>query len=80
MKWGGSNGTLMRTGQLLATEHGFKLIVRQFDGCARYLVVRTATEGDKYGDVMLASGTEFECECSNDGCAKNGQPHSTDLG
>ena len=35
------------------------LIVRQFDGCARYLVVRTAPEGGKYGDTMLASGTEL---------------------
>ena len=45
------------SGHLLETEHGFRLIVRQFDGCARYLVVRTAPEGDKYRDTMLASGT-----------------------
>ena len=46
-------------GQLLATDHGLKLIVRQFDGCVRYLVVRTAPEGGRYGDIMLASGTEL---------------------
>ena len=62
-------------GHLLDTEHGLRLIVRQFDGCARYLVVRTAPEGDKYGDIMLASGTESGCQCSNDGCAKNSQPY-----
>ena len=46
-------------GQLLVTEHGLRLVVRQFDGCARYLVVRTSLEGDKYGDILLASGTEL---------------------
>ena len=47
-------------GHLLDTEHGLRLIVRQFDGCARYVIVRTAPEGDKYGDTMLASGTESD--------------------
>ena len=44
-------------GQLSATAHNLKLIIRKFDGCVRFLVIRSA-EGERRGDIMLASGTE----------------------
>jgi hypothetical protein len=44
-------------GQLSATAHSLRLIIRQFDGCARYLIVRRGKDGAS-GEIMLASGTE----------------------
>ena len=51
-------------GRLLATDHGLRLIIRQFDGCARYLVTQIAPLGEKYGDTLLASGTESNVEAA----------------
>jgi hypothetical protein len=45
-------------GQLAATAHNLKLIIRKFDGCVRYLVIRSAEGGERRVDIMLASGTE----------------------
>jgi hypothetical protein len=41
-------------GQMSATRDSLRLIIRKFDDCARYIIVRSGTE-DR--DIMLASGT-----------------------
>jgi CheY-like chemotaxis protein len=45
-------------GQLFATAHNLRLVIRQFDDCARYLIIRSITQGSACGEIMLASGTE----------------------
>jgi len=45
-------------GQLSASAHNLRLVIRQFDDCARYLIVRSTTQGGTCDEIMLASGTE----------------------
>jgi hypothetical protein len=45
-------------GQLTATLHSLRLMVRKSDGHARYLVLGRFADGRASSEIMLASGTE----------------------
>ena len=51
-------------GQLTASARNLRLVIRQFDDCVRYIIVRSTTEGGTCGEIMLASGTELSVEAA----------------
>jgi len=46
-------------GELSATVHGLRLIIRRCDGFSRYLILQRSAHGN-YPEIMVGSGTESD--------------------
>ena len=67
-------------GDLSMLTQRLRLIIRRFDGCARFLVLKRPARGERDAEVLLSSGTATNVSKAKDAAQHAGTRLETTLG